>query len=63
MVFVVAAGVASLAWQLVLAGVGAAFGRLIGPRATRLIGILASLVVIALGAVVLAGGVGALVSP
>ncbi|WP_439901185.1 LysE family transporter [Microbacterium azadirachtae] len=62
-VFVVAAGVASLAWQLVLAGVGAAFGHLIGPRATRLIGILASLVVIGLGAVVLAGGIGALVSP
>lgn len=61
-VFVVAAGVASFAWQLVLAGAGAAFGHLIGPRATRIIGIVASIMVIGLGAVVLAEGIGALVA-
>lgn len=62
-VFVLAAGVASLAWQLLLAGAGAVFGHLIGPRATRVIGLVASLVVIGLGAVVLAEGVSALLSP
>lgn len=61
-VFVVAAGIASLAWQLVLAGAGAVFGHLIGRRATWVIGVLASLVVIVLGAFVLAQGTGALVA-
>jgi len=59
-VFVAAAGIASFAWQLLLAGAGAAFDHLIGPRATRIIGIAASIVVIGLGAVVLAEGVGTL---
>jgi threonine/homoserine/homoserine lactone efflux protein len=59
-VFVVAAGLASLAWQLMLAGAGALFGHLIGRRATRVIGVLASLIVVALGAIVLAQGAGAL---
>lgn len=55
-VFVAAVGLSSLAWQLVLAAVGSAFGGSLGPRATERIGIVASLVVIGLGAAVVASG-------
>ena len=50
MVFVGPVDLASLAWQLVLAGARALFGHLIGPRAARIIGIVASLLVTVLGA-------------
>ncbi|MBS2534864.1 LysE family transporter [Catenulispora sp. NF23] len=61
--FVAAAGVASLAWQLVLAAIGALFGRSVGAGATRTIGVVASVLVIALGIGVLANGLGSLARP
>ncbi len=60
--FIVAAGAASLAWQLLLAGIGAYSGRLLGTRATRAIGVIASGLVAALGAAMLIGGVSAIPS-
>ena len=56
-VFVVAVGVSSFAWQLLLAGIGACSGHLLGPAATRVISVVASLLITALGVVVIAGGV------
>jgi len=50
-VFVVATGVASLLWQGALAFIGAAVGARISERATRIIGIVAACVVMALGAI------------
>lgn len=47
--FVLAAGTASFAWQLLLALVGSAFGKALSERATTRIGVLASLLVIGLG--------------
>jgi arginine exporter protein ArgO len=47
--FVIAAGTASLAWQLLLALVGSAFGKALSARAATRIGVLASLLVIGLG--------------
>lgn len=49
LVFILAVGAASLGWQLVLAGIGAVFSRAISPRTARVLGIVASAVVIALG--------------
>lgn len=54
--FVAAVGLASWAWQLVLAGTGAVLGRSLGPRATEAVGLVASAVVVALGCSVAAGG-------
>lgn len=47
--FVAGTGAASIAWQLGLAGVGAVMHRAISARAGRVLGILASAIVIALG--------------
>jgi threonine/homoserine/homoserine lactone efflux protein len=58
--FVAAAGLTSLAWQLVLAGIGSFVGGAMGFRATRAIGAVAALLVIALGASVLISGAFAL---
>lgn len=49
LVFIIAVGIASLGWQLILVGIGTIFGRAISPRNARVIGITASTVVIALG--------------
>ena len=59
-VFVVAVGASSLSWQLLLAGVGSLFGASVSLRATRTVGVIASLLVVTLGAVVLVNGVDAL---
>lgn len=58
--FVAAAGLSSLAWQLVLASVGSFFRGAVGARTARVIGIAASLLVLALGAAVLVNGINAL---
>jgi arginine exporter protein ArgO len=52
--FVAGTGTASIAWQLGLAGVGAVMHRSISPHAGRVLGIVASAVVIALGVGVIA---------
>lgn len=52
-VFVVAAGLASLLWQTVLAMIGAALGATVPPRVGEALGVVASLVVVALGVAVL----------
>lgn len=57
-VFVAAVGLSSLAWQLALAMVGAFFGGVVTDNTTRVIGIAASLLVVALGAGVLVTGAG-----
>ncbi|MEV6705786.1 hypothetical protein [Micromonospora wenchangensis] len=51
-VFVVAAGLASLLWQTGLATVGAALGATVPVRVADLLGVVASLIVVALGATV-----------
>lgn len=56
-VFTVAVGVSSLAWQLALAMVGSFFGGVVSAPTTRIIGIAASLLVIALGIAVLVSGI------
>lgn len=53
-VFVVAAGLASLAWQLSLAAIGAGIGATVSPTFTRRLAWVASLLVVALGIGVLA---------
>lgn len=55
-VFVAAVGLSSWAWQLMLAALGSLFGTSLSPRSVETIGIVASLVVIALGAGVIASG-------
>ncbi|MEU1888759.1 LysE family transporter [Micromonospora sp. WMMD987] len=52
-VFVAAAGLASLLWQTVLAMIGAALGATVPPRVGEALGVVASLVVVALGVAVL----------
>ncbi|WFR84300.1 LysE family transporter [Arthrobacter sp. Y-9] len=56
-VFVASAGLASLAWQLVLVSAGAFFRRALTPRIVHAIGIMASLLILALGFVILVSGV------
>lgn len=48
-VFVVAVGLASWAWQLLLAGIGSSAGRALGPRTAEVVGILAAALVVTLG--------------
>ena len=55
-VFVAAVGLASWAWQLVLAGIGSSAGRTLGPRTTEVVGVVAAALVVVLG-------VGVAVSP
>ena len=55
--FVGAVGVASLSWQLLLAAVGAVLGGVVTPQVSRVVGIVASLVVVTLGVGVVARGV------
>lgn len=57
-VFVAAVGLSSLAWQLALAMVGSFFGGVVTDNTTRMIGIAASLLIVALGAGVLVTGAG-----
>ncbi|TQK30187.1 LysE family transporter [Arthrobacter sp. SLBN-53] len=59
-IFVAAVGGASLTWQLLLAWVGSAFGGALSLRATRAIGIIASLLIVALGTGVAINGAAAL---
>ncbi|MCV7227517.1 LysE family transporter [Mycolicibacterium komossense] len=59
-IFAVAVGGSSLAWQLLLAGVGSSVGASVSLSATRVIGVIASLLILALGAVVLINGSAAL---
>lgn len=56
LVFVVAAGLASLAWQLALAGAGSLLGGALSPRVARSVGVVAALVVITLGAALAISG-------
>ncbi|MFJ4207861.1 LysE family transporter [Paenarthrobacter sp. NPDC089675] len=58
--FTLAAGLSSFAWQLLLAFLGSFFGKAVGPRTGRSAGIVASLLVLTLGAVVTINGAGAL---
>jgi threonine/homoserine/homoserine lactone efflux protein len=51
--FVAGTGIASISWQLGLAGVGAVMHRAISVRAGRILGIIASAIVIALGVAVI----------
>ncbi|WP_308290704.1 LysE family transporter [Micromonospora sp. RL09-050-HVF-A] len=51
-VFVVAAGLASLLWQTGLAAIGAALGATVPVRVADLLGVVASLIVVVLGAAV-----------
>lgn len=57
LVFVGAAGLASLVWQLVLAAAGSLLRRSLGARTVEVIGILASVLVIGLGSALFIGGV------
>jgi threonine/homoserine/homoserine lactone efflux protein len=57
--FVASVGLSSLAWQLLLAAAGSFFGRVAGRETIRMIGGVASLFIITLGAVILMSGVGA----
>ncbi|WP_241474192.1 LysE family transporter [Mycolicibacterium neoaurum] len=59
-IFVVAVGGASLAWQLLLAWVGSAFGGALSLSATRAIGVIASFLIVALGMVAVVNGAAAL---
>ncbi len=59
-IFVAAVGGASLAWQLLLAWVGSAFGGALSLSTTRAIGVIASFLIVALGMVVVANGAAAL---
>lgn len=58
-VFVAAVGAASFGWQLLLVGVGSSFGATVSPTAVRAIGVIASLLIVALGIVVLVNGLAA----
>ena len=58
-VFVVAVGHSSLAWQLLLAATGAIFKRSLRAKAGEAIGIAASLLIVALGGVILTSGLAA----
>ena len=51
-VFVVAVGVSSLLWQLVLASVGSVFGRTVSAHTTEVIGIAASILILGLGSLI-----------
>lgn len=51
--FVAGTGIASMTWQVALAGVGAVMHRTISPRAARVLGVVASLIVILLGVAVI----------
>lgn len=57
LVFVVAVGSSSLAWQLALAAMGSLFGGAVRARTTRIIGVAASVLIMALGAAVIVRGV------
>ncbi len=59
-VFAATVGASSLAWQLLLAGVGSYVGASVSPNAVRAIGVIASLLIVGLGAVVLINGAAAL---
>ncbi|WP_433675301.1 LysE family transporter [Microbacterium gorillae] len=59
-VFVLSAGCASLGWQLALVAIGSLFRRAAGQRTARLMGVLASALVLLLGVGVIANGVIAL---
>ena len=59
--FILAVGVSSLAWQLLLAGIGAFSGRLMSPTATRVVGVVASVVIAILGTIVIVSGLTRLV--
>lgn len=59
-IFVAAVGGASLAWQLLLARVGSAFGGALSLSATRAIGVIASFLIVALGMVAVVNGAAAL---
>jgi hypothetical protein len=54
--FTVAAGLSSLAWQLMVASAGSFFRKAIGAKTARTIGVVASVLVLTLGAVVLLNG-------
>lgn len=58
-VFVAAVGAASLGWQLLLVGVGSWCGATVNPRAARTIAVIASALIVTLGAVVVVGGLAA----
>ncbi|MFK4791781.1 LysE family transporter [Microbacterium sp. ZW T5_56] len=60
--FVVSAGIASLGWQLLLVATGSLFRRAAGERTARVIGVVASALVLLLGVGVVASGITALVS-
>lgn len=51
--FVVGVALASWAWQLLVAAIGALLGHSLGARATRTVGIVASAVIVLLGALVI----------
>lgn len=55
--FVVGTGSASVMWHLVLGAIGAVLHRTIGPKASKALGVVGSLMVVALGAVVLVRGI------
>jgi threonine/homoserine/homoserine lactone efflux protein len=55
-VFVLAVGLSSLSWQLILAAAGAWFGRSLSMRTVEGIGILASVLIMALGVVIVMSG-------
>jgi threonine/homoserine/homoserine lactone efflux protein len=55
--FVVAVGLSSLAWQMVLASVGSLFRRALSARSTKVVGVAAAVLVIGLGISVLLSGV------
>jgi putative Mn2+ efflux pump MntP len=52
-IIVLSAGLASLAWQLVLVAIGAMMGRGLSRRAQRVVNAIGSLVVIAIGVTVI----------
>lgn len=56
-IFVTAVGAASFGWQLMLVGVGSFFGASVSVSVARAIGVIASLLIVALGAAVLVNGV------
>ncbi|WP_158861674.1 LysE family transporter [Leifsonia sp. AG29] len=62
-VFVLAVGVTSLAWQLLLAAAGSLLGGIGGVRASRAIGAIASLLILAFGAAILFEGIAAAGTP
>lgn len=56
-VFVATVGLASFAWQLGLAAIGAFSGRVLGARAVRIVGAAASAIAVALGILLIVGAV------